>query len=483
MKIKKFISAGIALCCTAACLCVPAAEAASFDSTEFFVVTGTYGNENAPLIEYYYYSTGINGTNYKHRKTYCKEDLNMDLSYGDILIANGDFETTRDSATLSTYELTFGEDTTLAKAGNCSEEMEKKKLTVTDFSYDGTPIQPFSSIYTYKLSDSDGKDYYYSVDYFGSDPGVSLIDKSVGDAVDFAVYQDSAIIPLKETLSETELSDGVRGDVNADGDFGIADVILFQKWLLGSPDSKLVHRMAADLNGDGALNVFDLCLMKRKMVEAFSYSQNKITADELIELCEKGKTLTWSDFENYQSEDIGSGLYILKYDIAGPEGYYIFVGGGSLDEEPCYIRLEQETGGTIDLCTACTEDVKAFLAGSDIKLEKVLEEDKITFTLNAPMYIDDEALLCGGVEAQLTDADTGDIAAYMNDCGFEGDETIGDGIFTCQLDLSDLEKGRVHRFFVKIGVYGGVDPQWCEVRYSDTVEICLSEEDALFSPS
>ena len=58
----------------------------------------------------------------------------------------------------------------------------------------------------------------------------------------------------------------VKGDVNADGVFSISDIVLFQKWLLGKPGMKLANWQAADFTGDGKLNVFDLCLMKREYV-------------------------------------------------------------------------------------------------------------------------------------------------------------------------------------------------------------------------
>lgn len=59
----------------------------------------------------------------------------------------------------------------------------------------------------------------------------------------------------------------ITGDVNADGKFDIADVVLLQKWLLAVPDVKLVDWKAADLCEDDRLNVFDLCLMKRELLK------------------------------------------------------------------------------------------------------------------------------------------------------------------------------------------------------------------------
>lgn len=54
----------------------------------------------------------------------------------------------------------------------------------------------------------------------------------------------------------------VLGDVNADGEFNISDVVMMQKWILAVPDVKLANWKAGDLCDDGKLNVFDLCLMK-----------------------------------------------------------------------------------------------------------------------------------------------------------------------------------------------------------------------------
>ena len=59
----------------------------------------------------------------------------------------------------------------------------------------------------------------------------------------------------------------INGDVNADGQFNIADVVLTQKWLLAIPDITLTDWKAGDLCEDDRLDVFDLCLMKRKLVE------------------------------------------------------------------------------------------------------------------------------------------------------------------------------------------------------------------------
>ncbi|MBR1593121.1 MAG: polysaccharide deacetylase family protein [Ruminococcus sp.] len=76
---------------------------------------------------------------------------------------------------------------------------------------------------------------------------------------------------------EVELSDvkllvnsggeqSLKGDVNSNGVFDIADILLFQKWLLSVPGTKLDDPKAADFCNDNSLDVFDFCLMKQAYI-------------------------------------------------------------------------------------------------------------------------------------------------------------------------------------------------------------------------
>lgn len=58
----------------------------------------------------------------------------------------------------------------------------------------------------------------------------------------------------------------IQGDVNDDGQYDLSDFVLFQKWLLGSPTSHLDNWEAADLCKDNRLDVFDLCLMRCRLI-------------------------------------------------------------------------------------------------------------------------------------------------------------------------------------------------------------------------
>ena len=64
----------------------------------------------------------------------------------------------------------------------------------------------------------------------------------------------------------------LEGDVNYDGEITVADAVLLQKWLLAVPDTHLPYWRNADLCADEKLNVFDLCLLKRQLIENATYT-------------------------------------------------------------------------------------------------------------------------------------------------------------------------------------------------------------------
>ncbi|MGN1086634.1 MAG: dockerin type I repeat-containing protein, partial [Porcipelethomonas sp.] len=67
------------------------------------------------------------------------------------------------------------------------------------------------------------------------------------------------------TTTETPVVTDISGDVNADGKFNISDIVMLQKWLLGIGD--LTDWKAADLYKDDIINVYDLSLMRRMLIE------------------------------------------------------------------------------------------------------------------------------------------------------------------------------------------------------------------------
>ncbi len=61
-----------------------------------------------------------------------------------------------------------------------------------------------------------------------------------------------------------EKDESVSGDVNGDGSFSVADVVMLQKWLNSAGD--VTVKPNGDYNKDGVINVFDICLMKKELI-------------------------------------------------------------------------------------------------------------------------------------------------------------------------------------------------------------------------
>ena len=82
--------------------------------------------------------------------------------------------------------------------------------------------------------------------------------------VDKAAYDETVVDHYECSCGAT---DYVMGDINGDEEFTVADVVLLQKWLLAVPDVHMVDWEMANFCRDDRLDVFDLCLMKRALLE------------------------------------------------------------------------------------------------------------------------------------------------------------------------------------------------------------------------
>ena len=64
---------------------------------------------------------------------------------------------------------------------------------------------------------------------------------------------------------------------------------------------------------------------------------SRLSLNDVIILSQYGYDLSWSDFENYEYIETGSGLYIRVYEIN--EMYELWIGGAGPDSNPMYIYL------------------------------------------------------------------------------------------------------------------------------------------------
>ena len=73
---------------------------------------------------------------------------------------------------------------------------------------------------------------------------------------------------------------------------------------------------------------------------------------------EKGEKLTWEDFEKYQYEEIGSGMYIRKYPVGSENEHILLIKGKDLSKEPEGIRLYLLGDGVLDIETDKNIDIR-----------------------------------------------------------------------------------------------------------------------------
>jgi len=114
--------------------------------------------------------------------------------------------------------------------------------------------------------------------YFNGDKAVFLasdiqsafdelgIDYSDIDGISISAYGGDLTASDIKLLVNSGSKESVRGDVNADGELNVSDLVLLQKWLLAVPGTKLADWKAADLCNDDRLDVFDLCLMRKALL-------------------------------------------------------------------------------------------------------------------------------------------------------------------------------------------------------------------------
>lgn len=125
--------------------------------------------------------------------------------------------------------------------------------------------------YTFKLYNLGSDKWYGKNDTVIMDTANRLVLVNAGD--ECVLNATGGIYEFKYEISTNRLSVYSAdkavvciGDCNDDGAFSIADVVLLQKWLLAVPNVTLPNWKAADLCEDGRLDVFDLCMMKRLLL-------------------------------------------------------------------------------------------------------------------------------------------------------------------------------------------------------------------------
>ena len=94
------------------------------------------------------------------------------------------------------------------------------------------------------------------------------------------------------------------------------------------------------------------------LVEWLEGGPKTMTLTDVVALSRLGMKLTWEDLEEFAGRDIGSGLYVVLFDI--DSRFYLLVGDGKTTGKPMYARLNSVSTGTV--CDIRESDVEAFIA-------------------------------------------------------------------------------------------------------------------------
>lgn len=82
--------------------------------------------------------------------------------------------------------------------------------------------------------------------------------------VEYVPGMNGVILPV--VFGTEDLPEITPYDLNGDGNLTISDAVKLRRYILGSLELSLEEFLAADVNNDGAVNVYDFCLMREELI-------------------------------------------------------------------------------------------------------------------------------------------------------------------------------------------------------------------------
>ena len=221
-------------------------------------------NRNTHLLCYDYYIKSADSSNRMTFPVFLPEYYGKYIGNGEIRLSSIDHDSKTielksvpvdsPASKLLYVEITSNPYDTVIH-GSDELDLTGLRLTIGETDSNGNSISQLENI----TIDEARKTYDITVEIKDEVPGsgncqiiVTKKNEEISDAASFAVSYGAPV---------------VKGDVNSDGELNIADAVLLQKWLLAFSDTNLPDWNRADLYRDGRLDIFDLCLMKRSLIE------------------------------------------------------------------------------------------------------------------------------------------------------------------------------------------------------------------------
>lgn len=211
--------------------------------------------------------------------------------------------------------------------------------------------------------------------YFNGDKAVFLADDILSelkqldisvtdlDGISITAYSGGITLKNAKILVKSEKTQYVKGDANADGSFDILDIAVLKKWLMAVPDAVLDDPEAADLCGDGELNVYDLCMMKHELLSGEPQT-NKIYVSDTGELK--------AALENAKAGDeiiLAEGEYV--YSGSTPKGYMFTSSADGTEDNPVIIRSENPEKPAVISGSSTSENYALSIQGDWWKIKNL----------------------------------------------------------------------------------------------------------------
>ena len=230
-----------------------------------FVENNYFRNVPRPMLIASQGSDVYSDGTYKDKGTLSGQTGGMIKAYGNVIIGAKryfDQNTTPDPGQFDAYQVSSRDEQVPPSYAALSGGSTYNNFDTGNTMYKYTPDSAEDAVEKVKAFSGrmNGGDFRFT--FADSEDSNSDIIPELQQAVQN--YQSSLISIGGDAVIKPE---AVRGDVNRDGAFNISDVVLLQKWLLAVPGTYLSDWTAADLCEDGALNVFDLCVMKQELLK------------------------------------------------------------------------------------------------------------------------------------------------------------------------------------------------------------------------
>ena len=330
----------------------------------FFVYLGRDKDGQAEFMQFFPAGDDSDAPLRRKQLTY-RGELGEDTQYGDM------FETDEEVVTTGAVDGQYLEPLgNLKKTGNIADKFEKSTFRVLNFKTK-TGLEPSRDTLTLSLTSGDDDYSTYSIRLKDLELPFSFDNIRQNDTVELYHIGSTLMLPASQYVHEPQF----MGDLNNDRVLTVADVVLMQKWLLGSDDVKMWDWSAVDYDKDGVLDVYDLCLMRQALIAELSVPRATMAVH-----------VTYGGY-GIAGQDLGHGEFDMVYTVRKGDWYVELYNGEWLRNEKylgngnsTIIRITDVTDEGVTFVSADTEALRSEHAEKEYFLK--FGEEQHFYTMN-----------------------------------------------------------------------------------------------------